>query len=96
MLPFPGIINGLLVPTLLVPPYFFALSAQETLVYLLRGIIHNASFILCEREKLAQLVSGEYAAQESAEIGKISALDNRDSNAFLFQQHDNADYIGQR
>ncbi len=33
MLPFPGIINGLLVPTLLVPPYFFALSAQETLVY---------------------------------------------------------------
>ncbi len=33
MLPFPGIINGLLVPTLLVPPYFFALSAQGTLVY---------------------------------------------------------------
>ncbi len=33
MLPFPGIINGLLVPTLLVPPYFFALSAQETSVY---------------------------------------------------------------
>ena len=33
MLPFPGIINGLLVPTLLVPPYFFALSAQETVIY---------------------------------------------------------------
>ncbi|MEZ3445056.1 MAG: hypothetical protein K1W30_07990 [Lachnospiraceae bacterium] len=33
MLPFPGIINGLLVPTMLVPPYFFALSAQETVVY---------------------------------------------------------------
>ncbi len=65
-------------------------------VYLLRGIIHAAAFILCEREKLAQLVSGEYAAQESAEIGKISSLDNRDSNASLFQQHDNADYIGQR
>lgn len=29
------------------------------------------------REKLAQLVSGEYAEQESAEIRKISALDNR-------------------
>ena len=33
MLPFPGIINGLLVPTLLVPPYFFAMSAQETIIY---------------------------------------------------------------
>lgn len=33
MLPFPGIINGLLVPTLLVPPYFFAMSAQETVIY---------------------------------------------------------------
>ncbi len=33
MIPFPGIINGLLVPILLVPPYFFALSAQETFVY---------------------------------------------------------------
>lgn len=33
MLPFPGIINGLLVPTMLVPPYFFALSAQETVIY---------------------------------------------------------------
>lgn len=33
MLPFPGIINGLLVPILLVPPYFFALSAQETQIY---------------------------------------------------------------
>ena len=33
MLPFSGIINGLLVPTLLVPPYFFAMSAQETVIY---------------------------------------------------------------
>ena len=57
MLPFPGIINGLLVPTMLVPPYFFALSAQETVIYPLLGIIYAASFILYEREKLAQLVS---------------------------------------
>lgn len=33
MIPFPGIINGLLVPVLLVPPYLFALPAQETRVY---------------------------------------------------------------
>lgn len=41
MLPFPGIINGLFVPTLLVPPYFFALSAQETFVYqfILYGVL---------------------------------------------------------
>ena len=37
-------------------------------VYPIWGIIHAVSFILYEREKLAQLVSGEYAAQESAEI----------------------------
>ncbi len=41
MLPFPGIINGLLVPTLLVPPYFFAMSAQETVIYqfILYGVL---------------------------------------------------------
>ena len=41
MIPFPGIINGLFVPVLLVPPYFFALSAQETLVYqfILYGVL---------------------------------------------------------
>lgn len=33
MIPFPGIINGLFVPVLLVPPYFFAMSAQETAAY---------------------------------------------------------------
>lgn len=33
MIPFPGIINGLLVPALLVPPYLFAMSEQETLIY---------------------------------------------------------------
>lgn len=32
-IPFTGIINGLFVPVLLVPPYFFALSEQETCVY---------------------------------------------------------------
>lgn len=41
MIPFPGIINGLFVPILLVPPYFFALPAQETLVYqlILYGVL---------------------------------------------------------
>lgn len=41
MIPFPGIINGLLVPVLLVPPYFFALSEQETFVYqlMLYGVL---------------------------------------------------------
>ena len=33
MIPFPGIINGLFVPVLLVPPYLFAFSAQETSIY---------------------------------------------------------------
>lgn len=33
MIPFPGIINGLLVPVLLVPPYLFALPARETQIY---------------------------------------------------------------
>lgn len=44
MLPFPGIINGLLVPTLIVPPYFFALSAQETVVY--QFILYGVLFML--------------------------------------------------
>lgn len=33
MIPFPGIINGLFIPVVLVPPYFFAMSAQETAAY---------------------------------------------------------------
>lgn len=33
MIPFPGIINGLLVPVLLVPPYLFALPEKETQIY---------------------------------------------------------------
>lgn len=33
MIPFPGIINGLFVPVLLVPPYLSAFSAWETSVY---------------------------------------------------------------
>ena len=33
MIPFPGIINGLFVPVLLVPPYLFAMPVQETFVY---------------------------------------------------------------
>lgn len=33
MIPFPGIINGLLVPLLLVPPYLFSLTVKDTLIY---------------------------------------------------------------
>ncbi len=33
MVPFPGIINGLLVPVLLVPPYLLGLTAEVTLFY---------------------------------------------------------------
>ena len=44
MLPFLGIINGLLVPTLIMPPYFFALSAQETVVY--QFILYGVLFML--------------------------------------------------
>ncbi len=41
MIPFSGIINGLLVPVLLVPPYFFALSMRETHIYqfILYGVL---------------------------------------------------------
>ena len=33
MIPFPGIINGLLVPVLRVPPYLLVMRARETLIY---------------------------------------------------------------
>ena len=41
MIPFPGIINGLLLPVLLVPPYLLAMSAQETRIYqfMLYGVL---------------------------------------------------------
>lgn len=41
MIPFSGIISGLLVPVLLVPPYLFALPAQETRIYqfILYGVL---------------------------------------------------------
>lgn len=41
MIPFPGIINGLLVPVLLVPPYLFALPRHETQIYqfILYGVL---------------------------------------------------------
>ena len=41
MIPFPGIISGLMVPVLLVPPYLFALSVQETRIYqfILYGVL---------------------------------------------------------
>ena len=43
-------------------------------------------FVLCEREKLAQLVSREYAAQEPEKIREIFALGNRDFT-YVFLQY---------
>lgn len=41
MIPFPGIINGLMIPIMLVPPYLLALSKKETWIYqfILYGIL---------------------------------------------------------
>ena len=44
MIPFPGIINGLLVPALLVPPYLLALPEQETRIYQL--VIYGLLLVL--------------------------------------------------
>lgn len=53
MIPFPGIINGLLVPVLLVPPYLLALPAQETQIYqfMLYGDWLYCLFYFIGREK---------------------------------------------
>lgn len=49
MIPFPGIINGLLVPVLRVPPYLLALSVQETWVYqfIIYGILAVLLILFC-------------------------------------------------
>lgn len=44
MIPLPGIIDGLTIPVLLVPPYLFGLSAQGTLIY--QYIIYGTLFLL--------------------------------------------------
>ena len=44
MIPFPGIINGLLVPVLLVPPYLLAMPLQETLGYQL--MLYGVLFVM--------------------------------------------------
>lgn len=44
MIPFPGIINGLFVPVLLVPPYLFSMSAKETVIY--QFMIYGALTVL--------------------------------------------------
>lgn len=44
MIPFPGIISGLSIPLLLVPPYLFALPAHETQIYQL--IVYGILFVL--------------------------------------------------
>lgn len=44
MIPFPGIINGLLVPLLRVPPYLLSLSVKKTVVY--QFMIYGVLFLL--------------------------------------------------
>lgn len=44
MIPFPGIINGLLVPVLLVPPYLLSLSGQETMLW--QFVVYGMLFLL--------------------------------------------------
>ncbi len=44
MIPFLGIINGLLVPVLRVPPYLFSLSSQETFAY--QFTLYGVLFVL--------------------------------------------------
>ena len=44
MLPFPGIINGLMVPILRVPPYLLAMQTQEALVY--QFVVYGVLFVL--------------------------------------------------
>lgn len=54
--------------------------------YFLRVISGVAFLILCEREKMAQLVSREYAAQEPAKIREIFTLGDRDFT-YVFLQY---------
>lgn len=53
MIPFPGIINGLWVPVLLVPPYLLALPAQETRAYqlILYGILAVLFLLFCVKKR---------------------------------------------
>lgn len=53
MIPFTGIINGLFVPVLIVPPYFLALSEQETCVYrfVLYGVLALLIFLFYVKGK---------------------------------------------
>ena len=44
MIPLLGIINGLLVPIMLVPPYLLSLSVQETLIY--QGMVYGVLAVL--------------------------------------------------
>ena len=44
MIPFVGIINGLLTPIMLVPPYLLSLSMQETMIY--QFIIYGILYVL--------------------------------------------------
>ena len=49
MIPFLGIINGLLIPIMLVPPYMLSLSVQETLIYqvMVYGVLFALFILFC-------------------------------------------------
>lgn len=51
MIPILGIINGLLLPVLLVPPYLFTMRSQETVVYqfILYGILSALLIVFCAK-----------------------------------------------
>lgn len=53
MVPFPGIINGLLVPVLLVPPYLLGLTAEVTLFYqfMVYGVLFLGLIIFYVKER---------------------------------------------
>ncbi len=74
MLPFSGIINGLLVPTLLVPPYFFAMSAQETVIY--QFILYGAlAMLLWVIGILLLLFANHTTMQITVDSGNVRAAD---------------------
>lgn len=51
MIPILGIINGLLLPVLLVPPYLLAMRSQETVVYqfILYGVLSALLIVFCAK-----------------------------------------------
>lgn len=89
MIPFTGIINGLFCSGTACAAVFLCVVGTgdcRLSVHPLWIIDCIVFLVLCEREKLAQLVSREYAAQKPAKIREIFALGNRDFT-YVFLQY---------